>query len=108
LGPRPLDQTRDLQSPIGQALAEWRRDLTQDLGGPESITTAQAGMVELAVRTKLMLDSLDGFILTMDCPVNNTGRLLLNGTPHSAQPAAADHVNGAPARPVRELSATRL
>jgi hypothetical protein len=74
LGPRPLDQALDPQGPIGRALAEWRRDLTQDLGGPESITTAQAGMVELAVRTKLMLDSVDGFILTMESPVNQRRR----------------------------------
>jgi hypothetical protein len=74
LGPRPLDQALDPQSPIGRALAEWRRDLTQDLGGPESITTAQAGMVELAVRTKLMLDTVDGFILTMESPVNRRRR----------------------------------
>jgi hypothetical protein len=56
------------------ALAEWRRDLTADLDGPESITTAQAGMVELAVRTKLMLDSVDSFILTMESPVNKRRR----------------------------------
>jgi hypothetical protein len=74
LGPRPLDQALDPQSPIGRALAEWRRDLTTDLGGPESITTAQAGMVELAVRTKLMLDTVDGFILTMESPVNRRRR----------------------------------
>jgi hypothetical protein len=74
LGPRPLDQALDPQSPIGQALAEWRRDLTADLGGPESITTAQAGMIELAVRTKLMLDTVDGFILTMESPVNKRRR----------------------------------
>jgi hypothetical protein len=70
LGARPLDQALDPNSPIGRALAEWRRHLTQDLGGPETITTAQAGMVELAVRTKLMLDSVDSFILTMESPVN--------------------------------------
>ena len=70
LGPRPLDQALDPNSPMGRALAEWRRDLTDDLGGAESITTAQAGMVELAVRTRLLLDSVDAFILGMPSPVN--------------------------------------
>ena len=74
MGPRPLDQALDPQSPIGRALAEWRRDLTADLGGSTSITTAQAGMVELAVRTKLILDTVDGFILTMESPVNRRRR----------------------------------
>ena len=70
LGPRPLDQALDPNSPMGRALAEWRRDLTDDLGGAESITTAQAGMVELAVRTRLLLDTVDAFILAMESPVN--------------------------------------
>jgi hypothetical protein len=76
LGARPLDQALDPQSPIGRALAGWRRDLTADLGGPESITTGQAAMVELAVRTKLILDSVDAFILTMESPVNKRRRMV--------------------------------
>jgi len=76
LGPRPLDQALDPQSPIGQALAEWRRDLTADLGGPQQITTAQAAMVELAVRTRLLLDTVDAFILTMPSPVNKRRRVM--------------------------------
>jgi hypothetical protein len=41
LGPRPLDQALDPQSPIGRALAEWRRELTADLGGPEPSRRAE-------------------------------------------------------------------
>jgi hypothetical protein len=70
LGARPLDQALDPQSPIGRALAEWRRELTADLGGAESITAAQGALIELALRTRLILDTVDAFILTMESPVN--------------------------------------
>jgi hypothetical protein len=74
LGSRSIHRAIDARTQLGRALAEWRRDLTEDLGGPETVTTAQAGMIELAVRTKLMLDSVDTFILTMESPVNKRRR----------------------------------
>ena len=36
-------------------------------------------MVELAVRTKLILDTVDAFILTMESPVNRRRRIALPG-----------------------------
>jgi hypothetical protein len=59
LGSRLLDP----ESPVGRALAAWRRELIEDLGGPETISTQQAALVDVAVRSKLLLDSIDTWLL---------------------------------------------
>jgi hypothetical protein len=59
LGSRLLDP----ESPVGRALAEWRRELIEDLGGPETVTVQQVALIDVAVRSKLLLDSLDTWLL---------------------------------------------
>jgi hypothetical protein len=76
LGSRTIDQAIDARTSLGRALAAWRRDLTADLGGAEHVSTQQAAVIELAVRTRLMLDSVDAFILTMPSLVNKRRRVL--------------------------------
>jgi hypothetical protein len=58
LGARAIDPT----TPVGRALSAWQRDLVQDLGGAETVTTAQRQVIEVAARTKLLLDSIDGWL----------------------------------------------
>lgn len=41
----------------GKALAQWRQDLIRDLGG--DVSTQQDAIMSLAVKTKLILDSID-------------------------------------------------
>jgi len=53
----------DRRTSLGKALASWRENLVRDLGGEASLTTQQAGIVDLAIRTKLMFDSIDLWIL---------------------------------------------
>lgn len=57
LGPRVVDR----RTTLGKALAAWRADLIRDLGG--DVSTQQAAIVEIATRTKLMLDSIDAWLL---------------------------------------------
>ena len=57
LGPRVLDR----RTPLGKQLAAWRVDLVHDLGGEPS--TAQLAVIDLAVKTKLLLDSIDAWLL---------------------------------------------
>src|SRR5207249_4224128 len=73
LGSRALPSSR---TALGRALREWRGALVSDLGGPEAITTQQAALVEMAVRTKLLLDSVDAYVLSMPSPVNKRARCL--------------------------------
>ena len=51
------------ETEIGRALMAWRRDLIRDLGGPEVVTTQQLSLIEVAARSKLLLDSVDAWLL---------------------------------------------
>jgi len=60
LGARALPTKR---TALGRALHEWRMALVADLGEEDAVSTQQVALVEIAVRTKLMLDSVDAYIL---------------------------------------------
>ena len=47
-----------------------------DLGGIDAVSTQQLALIDLAVRTKLLVDSIDAFVLSMDSPVNKRNRCL--------------------------------
>ena len=73
LGSRALPTKR---TALGRALREWRESLLADLGGVEAVSTQQAALVEMAVRTKLLVDSVDAYVLSMPLPVNRQRRCL--------------------------------
>jgi hypothetical protein len=66
----------DRRTGVGKALAEWRESLIADLGGPDTVTTQQLAIVDMAVRTKLLADSVDAYVLGMPSPVNKRSRCL--------------------------------
>lgn len=47
-----------------------------DLGGEGAVSTQQAARVDLAVRSKLLVDSVDAYVLAMPSPVNKKRRQL--------------------------------
>ena len=57
LGPRVLDR----RTALGKALAAFKADLVRDLGG--DLTTQELVLVDLAVRQKLLLESVDSWLL---------------------------------------------
>jgi len=61
---------------LGRALHEWRTALVDDLGGPDAVSTQQRSLVDLATTTKLMVDSIDAYVLTMGSLVNKRRRCL--------------------------------
>jgi hypothetical protein len=67
----------DMRFRTGKALVRWRLELVQDLGGEDNISTQQAALIELAVRSKLMLDTIDNWILAQDSLVNKSKRAVL-------------------------------
>ncbi len=73
LGGRLIDR----RTSVGKALDQWRRDLVADLGGGETISTQQAALIELAVRSKLLLDSIDAYLLALPTLVNKRRKALL-------------------------------
>ena len=73
LGGRVIDR----RTTLGKALAKWRGDLIQDLGGREAISTQQEALVDLCVKSKLILDSIDAWLLVQPSLVNARKRSLL-------------------------------
>lgn len=67
----------DGRSAVGRALSQWRADLIRDLGGKDSISTQQEVLVDLAVKSKLLLDSIDAWLLTQPSLVNRRKKSLL-------------------------------
>jgi hypothetical protein len=71
LGPRVIDK----RTTLGKRLAEWRRDLIRDLGGNPS--TRQLAIIDMAVRSKLLLDSVDAWLLSQPTVINARKRAVL-------------------------------
>ena len=67
----------DMRFRTGRALVRWRLELVQDLGGEDAISTQQAALIELCVRSKLMIDTVDNWILSQDSLVNKKKKSLL-------------------------------
>jgi hypothetical protein len=73
LGGRVIDR----RTALGKALAEWRQELIKDLGGLDTISTQERAIIDLAVRTRLLLDSVDAWLLTQPSLINKRARALL-------------------------------
>ena len=80
----------DRRTTLGKQLAAWRAELIRDLGGNPS--TAQQQLVELAVRTKLLLDSLDAWLLAQRSLVNSKTKSVLPVV--KERTALANHLQG--------------
>jgi len=66
----------DARTRVGRALLAWRADLVSDLGGQEALSTQQNAIVDIAVRTKLLLDSVDAWLLRQDSIIDKRRRQL--------------------------------
>lgn len=64
-------------TPLGYALKNWKTDLINDLGGRDAISTQQLALVELAAKSKLLLDSIDAWLLTRPTLINARKKSLL-------------------------------
>ena len=65
----------DKRTVTGRALAVWRKDLIADLGG--DVSTQQLAVIEVAVKNKLLLDSIDTWLLTQPTLVNKKKKSVL-------------------------------
>src|SRR5262245_15865051 len=73
LGRRAIDG----RTALGKALTHWRQELIVDLGGPDVVSTQQLALVDLAVTTKLLIESVDAWLLTQPTLINGRKRALL-------------------------------
>jgi hypothetical protein len=58
------------------ALRKWRADVIDDLGGKDAISTQQEALIDLACKSKLLLDSVDAWLMTQPSLVNKRKRSL--------------------------------
>ena len=58
------DRAVDGRTRVGRALLAWREDLVADLGGTDALSTQRALLVDVIVRQKLLLDSVDAWLLS--------------------------------------------
>ena len=72
---KAISRKIDMRTSAGRALVKWRADLVADLGG--DVTTAQGQMIDLACRSKLLLDSIDAWLLAQPSLVNRQKKSLL-------------------------------
>jgi len=62
---------------VGRALAQWRKDLIANLGGEENISTQQRTLIELASTSKLLLGSIDAWLLSRPSLIQRDQKALL-------------------------------
>ena len=74
---KPGANVIDGRTKLGRALAEWRAELVADLGGESAVSTQQLAVIDLAVKTKLLLDSIDGWLLQQPSLVNKRKKAVL-------------------------------
>jgi hypothetical protein len=53
-----------------RAVKMWKQELLTDLGGEENLSTQKRALVELVVRTRLMVDHVDAYLMELGSPVN--------------------------------------
>jgi hypothetical protein len=73
LGTRLIDR----RYKVGRELAKWQADLVADLGGEVALSTQQRVIVDLCVRSKLLIDSIDVWLLSQKSLVNARKRTLI-------------------------------
>lgn len=73
LGGRAIDR----RTALGRALEDWRHSIIQDLGGVGETSTQQRQVIDLAVKTKLILDSIDAYLVKQPSLVNHRKRIVL-------------------------------
>ena len=72
LGSRAIDG----RSTAGRALNLWRRELIEDLGGTDALSVQQHTLIDLCVRDRFLLDSVDAWIFQQPSVLNRRRKAL--------------------------------
>ncbi len=91
-------RTIDNRSTVGKALKAWRLQLLADLGGMDSISTQEAALIDAAVKTKLILDSVDAWLLSQPSLINKRSRSVLSAVHSEHVPPLQHHLRRRSAR----------
>jgi hypothetical protein len=52
-------------TPVERVVRAWRAEVLLDLGGPETVSAAKTALVDAALGTRIMLDSLDRYLFEL-------------------------------------------
>jgi hypothetical protein len=66
----------DARTRVGRAMLAWRAELVQDLGGQDQLSTQQTAILDVAVRTRLLLDSVDSWMVRQPSLIDKRKRAL--------------------------------
>ena len=72
LGNRAIDR----RTKVGRALEAFRAEIIEDKGGEDALSGASKALVDTIVRQKLILDSIDAYVLSMGSLVNRKRRAI--------------------------------
>ena len=67
----------DQRTAPARALIAWRRELLDDLGGDGAVSAQERAILDLASQTKLLLDSIDAWLLVQPSLVNARRKAVL-------------------------------
>jgi len=70
-------ESLDRRSAAARALVEWKDDLVVALGGDINISPQEQALLEMIVRTRILIDSVDGFLMSQECLVNKKKKVIL-------------------------------
>jgi hypothetical protein len=60
-----------------RGLVEWKNELVTALGGEENISPQEHALLEMIVRTRILIDGVDAFLLGQETMVNKKKRAIL-------------------------------
>jgi hypothetical protein len=66
----------DTRTRLGKELMRWRASLVEDCGGLEALSTQQLALVDICMRTRLLLDSVDAWLLRQPSIIDKRKRQL--------------------------------
>jgi hypothetical protein len=55
----------DQLSPVERAARAWRQEVVADLGGATALPATKAALLDAAVRSKILLDSIDRYVIEL-------------------------------------------
>jgi hypothetical protein len=67
----------DRRTAAARSLLQWRERLIADLGGAQAISSQRLVLVDVATRTKALLDHADEFLLAQRSIINRRNRSLI-------------------------------
>ena len=69
---------RDARTKAARELADWTAEIVADLGGEDAISAQQRTVVELASRTRFLLNGIDAWLVQQPSVVNKSKRRLFD------------------------------